>query len=128
MRDVMNTSTKSLIGTLVAVVIIVGIGTALYTLCGPNSQSTWYVQVDNEHLAEREPDKGVVSSGREALAYTLQAYDDKGNTREITFGVERQLHEDAYLKLEVAPLRGVLSWEEVQLEEIPEKARHALEL
>ena len=46
-----------------------------------------------------------------------------GKSREIKFKTSRQLREGAYLKLEFLNIAGVRNWEEVQLEELPEKVK-----
>ena len=60
------------------------------------------------------------------LAYKLPAYDEAGKEKEISFGVERELRDDAYLDLQVVPIRGVMEWSEVQFDEMPEKAQEVL--
>lgn len=55
--------------------------------------------------------------------YTLTAYDEGGKTKEISFKTSRELTEGAYLKLEVMSIRGVVSWEEVQETELPDKVK-----
>lgn len=47
------------------------------------------------------------------------AYDENGEAKELTFKTARELTEDAFIHLEVAPIRGVVSWEEVQYDELP---------
>lgn len=49
-----------------------------------------------------------------SYGYRLNAYDAGGNTKSLTFKTSRKLWEGAYLKLEVMPIRGVISWEEVR--------------
>ena len=58
-----------------------------------------------------------------SLLYRLPAYDEQGNGREVSFGTERQLREGAYLKLEIEPIRGVVGWEEVSFDELPQEAQ-----
>ena len=55
--------------------------------------------------------------------YTLTAYDEKGKKKEVTFKTNRELREDAYLKLEVMLTRGVTNWEEVQFDEMPKEVQ-----
>lgn len=110
----MSASTKSALGAALVITLIVGLGTAFYALCDTRNSTSWYTQVDNEH---------VVAKDRGEYGYALEAYDENGAHRQIAFGTERVLREGAYLKLSDMPIRGVVAWEEVQLEEIPEKAR-----
>ena len=57
--------------------------------------------------------------------YTLDSYNENGKKKEIKFKTSRELKEDAYLMLEVRIL-GVHSWKEVQVNELPEKVKTAL--
>lgn len=52
-------------------------------------------------------------------AYTLSTYDETGAERELSFETSRILTDDAYLCLKVAPFRGVVTWAEVQFDEMP---------
>lgn len=79
-----------------------------------------YVQVDNARVEPHEQDA-------DEYEYSLDAYDASGNAQEVKFKTPRMLRDQAYLMLETMPIRGVISWEEVQLEDIPDKARAALE-
>lgn len=58
--------------------------------------------------------------GGMSYSYTLPAYNEKGVEKEITFGASRELREEAFLKLTVSPVRGVVEWSEVQYGELPE--------
>ena len=51
--------------------------------------------------------------------YTLSAYDETGAEKELSFETSRILTDDAYLCLKVAPFRGVVTWAEVQFDEMP---------
>ena len=59
--------------------------------------------------------------------YTLDAYNEKGNSKEVTFKTSRELKDNAYLKLDVMLTRGVKSWEEVQFDELPDKVQEQYE-
>lgn len=59
--------------------------------------------------------------------YTLKFYDSDGGTREISFNTTRELREGAYIKVNYMRLRGVTSWEEVNLEDMPSKTRKRFE-
>ncbi len=52
-------------------------------------------------------------------SYTLPSYDEDGEERDITFETAKELKEAAFIRLEAAPIRGVLTWAEVQYEELP---------
>lgn len=52
-------------------------------------------------------------------SYTLPSYDEDGEERDITFETAKELKEAVFIRLEAAPFRGVLTWAEVQYEELP---------
>lgn len=79
-------------------------------------KSTYYTKIDNTKVEQ-------LNSGDMRFEYTLDAYNEKGNSKEITFKTSRELKEDAYLKLDVMLTRGVKSWEEVQYDELPDKVQ-----
>lgn len=79
-------------------------------------ESTYYTKIDNTKVEQ-------LNSGDMRFEYTLDAYNEKGNSKEITFKTSRELKEDAYLKLNVMLTRGVKSWEEVQYDELPDKVQ-----
>ncbi len=58
--------------------------------------------------------------------YTLTAYDERGRSRDVAFKTTRELRDGAYLMMRVLPVRGVVSWEEVALEDVPSAARDML--
>lgn len=102
---------------LVAAMLIVGLR---WGLVPGMASGTYYTQIDNGKVKEQEPNGGVIDfTGGMPYLYTLDAYDDAGNAQTLSFGTERQLREDAYLRLSVLPLRGVMDWREVQFEELP---------
>lgn len=114
----MRNSVRSIIIAVIAIAAIGGIAWGLHLVTDTNTATAWYTQIDNERIVEKE-------HANNEYEYTLDAYDANGAHREATFGTERTLRDDAYLKLEMMPMRGVISWEEVQLEDIPEATRNA---
>lgn len=105
---------KVMQGLVVFVVVLLACGVVFFW-SGIGSRDM-YTQIDNSRCVEITPDAGMTHE------YTLTAYDAEGEAEEITFRTERVLRDSAYLKLTVAPLRGVVSWEEVQLDEMPQAA------
>ncbi len=83
-------------------------------------ESTYYTKIDNTKVEQ-------LDSGDMRYEYTLDAYNEKGNSKEVTFKTSRELREDAYLKLDVMLTRGVKSWEEVQFSELPDKVQEKYE-
>lgn len=79
-------------------------------------ESTYYTRIDNTKVEQ-------LDSGDMRYEYTLDAYNEKGNSKEVTFKTSRELKDDAYLKLDVMLTRGVKSWEEVQYDELPDKVQ-----
>ncbi|MDE5831198.1 MAG: YxeA family protein [Clostridia bacterium] len=79
-------------------------------------EEIYYTQIDNSKVTKLD------SSDNMKYEYTLEAYNEKGNKKEIKFKTSRELREDAYLKLELKVL-GVHAWEEVQENELPDKAQ-----
>lgn len=103
------------IGIGVVVVIILGIGIALLSGIG---SSNYYAQIDNEKVSEIEP------HGAMNYSYTLSAYDESGKEKALTFETSKILTDGAYICLNVAPIRGVVTWSEVQYEELPEAVKN----
>ena len=83
-------------------------------------ESTYYTKIDNTKVEQ-------LDSGDMRYEYTLDAYNEKGNSKEVIFKTSRELKDDAYLKLDVMLTRGVKSWEEVQYDELPDKVQEKYE-
>lgn len=118
--------------------VLIGIGTAVAIMAALLSLGAWlylgsgsayyYTQIDNSKISEGKPRDGVVDlQGGMSYSYTLPAYNEKGVEKEITFGASRELREDAYLKLTLSPIRGVIEWSEVQYEELPDAVQEHYE-
>lgn len=113
---------------VVAASAVVAIAAVGWWVIAGNANGDYYTQVDNARTEELESKGGVIDpTGGMDLLYTLPAYDAQGGEKEISFGTERQLKEDAYLKLEVEPIRGVVGWNEVQFDELPEKVQERIQ-
>ena len=104
---------------LLALAVVAVAGAAVLFWSGIGTR-TLYTQIDNTCCVEIAPDAGMTHE------YTLPAADAEGSSEQITFRTERVLREGAYLKLTVAPLRGVTAWEEVQPDTLPQAAREKL--
>lgn len=83
-------------------------------------ESTYYTRIDNTKVEQ-------LDSGDMRYEYTLDAYNEKGNSKKVIFKTSRELKDDAYLKLDVMLTRGVKSWEEVQYDELPDKVQEKYE-
>lgn len=122
----MRTKKAAIVG--IALVALVVAGIAGWWILFGSANGTYYTQIDNERTEELHPTGGIIDpTGGMSIRYTLPAYDEQGNEREISFGTERQLRDAAYLKLEVVPIRGVVGWEEVQFDELPQKVQTQME-
>lgn len=108
------------IATIVLSVLMLGAVAGVFYLTNTDNASTWYVQVDDT-VAQDKSD-----GDEEVWEYTLDAYNERGEHRRLTFTAGKRLRDDAYLKLGYMPVRGVVSWEEVQPEQMPNAAREQL--
>ncbi len=109
-----------MVGIIAAAVIAVG----FICFCGwffSGAESTYYyAQIDNSKIERVDSRGGVIDlHGGMDYSYTLYAYDENGNGKDITFGTSRELKEGAFIRLTVMPVRGVIEWSEVQYDELP---------
>lgn len=103
----------------VGVIVVLAICLCVYLLSGAGS-TYYYSQIDNSKIEQTESAGGVINFGGSMdYSYTLRCYDEDGNAKDITFGTSRELKEDAFIRLTVMPIRGVLEWAEVQYDELP---------
>lgn len=102
---------------IIIILIFIGIcGLAFYIVMVRSTD--YFTQIDNSNVRQL--------SGNE-YEYELRAYDEHGKMRDVTFKAYKELREDAFLKLEMMSLRGVVNWEEIDYDELPYdvKARYA---
>lgn len=90
-----------------AIILIAACGLTAYFLFFKTSD--YYVQIDNT-------DVKII---KQEYEYTLRTYDEHGKMKDLTFKANKKLREDAYLKLQANPTRGVIYWEEVTFDELP---------
>ena len=108
---------KILFGIGVVFLIVICFG--VFLLSGAGS-TYYYSQIDNSKIEQTESAGGVINfEGSMDFSYTLRCYDEDGNEKDITFGTSRELKEDAFIRLTVMPVRGVLEWSEIQYDELP---------
>ena len=86
-----------------------------------NYEAVYYTQIDNTKI------QSISATDDMKYEYTLDSYNENGKKKEIKFKTSRELKEDAYLMLEVRTL-GAHSWKEVQVNELPEKVKTALNI
>lgn len=88
----------------------------------------YYVQIDNARISENESSGGVINLGSsEPYLYKLEAVNAAGDKTEIEFGTSRELRQNAFLKLDLQPIRGVVGWSEVTEDSLPRKVAEALD-
>ena len=87
----------------------------------------YYIKIDNACISENESSGGVVNlESSEPYLYKLEAVNAAGDKTEIEFGASRELRQDAFLKLDLQPIRGVAGWSEVSEDSLPRKVEEAL--
>ena len=69
---------------------------------------------------------GGGSSLCEPYLYKLGAVNATGDKAEIEFGTSRELRQDAFIKLDLQPIRGVVGWSEVTEDALPANVAEAL--
>jgi len=85
---------------------------------------TYYTQVDNSKIKENTSKGGVIDkNGGMEYIYTLIMYDENGKSKKIHFGTNRELRENAFLKIKYYLISGVNKWEEIEYEELPDKVK-----
>ncbi|WP_353955099.1 YxeA family protein [uncultured Adlercreutzia sp.] len=67
------------------------------------------------------------SERSEPYLYKLEAVNAAGDKTEIEFGASRELHQNAFLKLDLQPIRGVVGWSEISEDSLPPKVAEALD-
>ena len=97
------------LGVLAAAVL--GMGT-LYQSSAENA-ADYYSRIDNSLAAPINPHGGM------NYRYTLQAYRADGQGKSLELDTSRILKDGAFIKIQVAPMRGVIGWEEMQYEQLP---------
>ena len=88
----------------------------------------YYIKIDNACISENESSGGVVNlESSEPYLYKLEAVNAAGDKTEIEFGASRELRQDAFLKLDLQPIRGVVRWSEISEDSLPPKVAEALD-
>lgn len=77
----------------------------------------YYTRIDNTKYSNTHKNNEIY------YTYTLPSYDPDGDMSELVFDTVRELRSNAFLKLKVSRVVGVLDWEEVKLNDIPEAIR-----
>ncbi|WP_251178651.1 YxeA family protein [Adlercreutzia agrestimuris] len=115
---------------VVTAIVIVGLTAALLFVASATNlllTGDYYVKIDNAHISKNESSGGVVNfRSDEPYLYKLEAVNAAGDKTEIEFGAYRELRQDALLKLELQPIRGVVGWSEISEDALPAKVAEAL--
>lgn len=90
-----------LVITIISALIAIFLNPDRLTPDNPAGKAKYYTVVKNA-------DVKIDSDKR--YEYVLDAYDEKGDKKVLTFTASKQLREGAYLELYVTPLRGVTYW------------------
>ena len=83
------------------------------------NNSFYYTQIDNSKYSMTD------KKGSTYYTYKLPACSAGGDIGELCFDTVRELRADAFLKIEVSNVLGVVNWEEVQWNDLPEIVRSA---
>ena len=113
---------KLIIGVVVTIVLVGGMLFALRNInINRINTNHFYVQITEDGVKTEEK----LSSGEIFIQYeySLDGYNKKGDKQKLDFTAAKQLRKDAYLQLFVNDENTVKSYQEVKLEEIPEKAQ-----
>ena len=94
----MTSKKKIGIVLVIAVLAIIFMTVAFLTT---QTNTDYYTQIDNRWVTDIAP------HGAMNYKYTLVAYDDSGNAKDITFETSKVLTDDAYLCLKWLPLEGL---------------------
>ncbi|UUV99800.1 YxeA family protein [Vagococcus luciliae] len=109
-------------------ILIAIIATPMYLYHKYQGGIYYYTKITKEpsNTEDALDDRGIKQGS--IYTYSLSSVDDKGNEKDITFDAykDKPLKENAYLKIKVNDIKGVLNWEEVQKENIPIKAKEKL--
>ena len=106
---------------IIAVIIVIALIVGAYYFLVIH-KDLYYTQIDNTKIQE------ITESGGMKYEYTLTAYNKNGKEKEVRFKTTRELKEDAYLELEIMSARGVVSWKEVQVNELPNNVKEEMSI
>lgn len=108
-----------LIGTIIVAAVITACAGFWYlTRMVSTDYHDFYTRVDNNRVTEIDDDDFNYE-------YTLQSFDEDGDSKEYKFMTTDLLAKDAFLHLYTLPFRGVVNWEYIKADELPEKVKEA---
>ena len=112
---------KEKLPIIIAVIIVIALLVGAYYFLVVH-KDLYYTQIDNTKIEE------ISGTDDMKYQYTLTAYNKNGKEKEVQFKTSRELREGAYLELEVMQIRGVINWREVQIEELPDDVKTAMNI
>lgn len=56
--------------------------------------------------------------------YTIYSYDENGNKKKLTFKTNKMIKNGTYLKLKVSFIRGVVKWEKLKYQKLPNNIKN----
>ena len=112
---------KEKLPIIIAVIIVIALLVGAYYFLVVH-KDLYYTQIDNTKIEE------ISGTDDMKYQYTLTAYNKNGKEKEVQFKTSRELREGAYLELEVMQMRGVINWREVQIEELPDDVKTAMNI
>ena len=110
---------KEKIPIIIAVIIVIALAIGAYYFLVVHKE-VYYTQIDNTKIEE------LSESDDMKYQYTLMAYNKNGKEKEVQFKTSRELREGAYLELDIMQMRGVINWREVQVDDLPDDVKTAM--
>ncbi len=107
---------KEKLPIIISIIVFIALCIVAYNLMFIQ-ESVYYTKIDNTRI------ENISTIHDIEYEYTLDCYNENGNKKELKFKTSRELREKAYLKLNTMFFRGVINWEEVQYDELPEKVQ-----
>ena len=108
--------------TVIVIAIIIAVPAYLYNKF--QGGTYYYTQITKEptKVEDSLDDRGIKQGS--VYTYNLASYDNKGTEKDIQFDAykDKPLKQNAYLKIKVNDIKGVLTWSEVQKNDIPTDA------
>ena len=112
---------KEKLPIIIAVIIVIALTIGAYYFLVVHKDQ-YYTQIDNTKMQE------VSGTDDMKYEYALTAYNKNGKEKEVKFKTSRELREGAYLELDVMQMRGVVNWKEVQIDDLPDDVKTAMNI
>ncbi|GLC90158.1 YxeA family protein [Lysinibacillus piscis] len=111
------------IGALL-VVLVAGLVVLMTVDFNRLNKDAYYVQITADgKVKEDKADNGEIFK---TYWYELEAYNENAEEKALTFSAQKNLRQDAYLKLYVKNGTEVTSYDEVQFDELPNKVQQQM--